>query len=104
MFSPRQHSVQASVEQIFDIPVPGGAHDFLPEPRSTAFCRDGGGGLQGFFSEQGSTAFHRDRGPGGGPQGFFLGQSSAASCRDGELVEVFKIFSQDRFTSSWWSR
>ena len=55
---PGQCPVQPSVEQIVDIPVPGGAHHFLPEQDSTAFCRDGG--------------------PGGDPQGFVPGQSVPA--------------------------
>ena len=80
------------VEQIIDIPVQGGAHDFVPEQVSTAFCLckllsqnrvQRRGGLPRFLPDQGSTTCRRDRGPGGGPRGFVQGHSSAASFRDG---------------------
>ena len=58
VFQPGQGSLQRTVQQIVDIPVPSGAQDFLPKQGSTVFCRDAVPGcvLQVSIPAHGSTA------------------------------------------------
>ena len=87
--------MQRTVDQIVDIPVPGGClQGTLPEQGSTAVCRDGG--LHDSLPDQGSAVFFGVTGLGGDPQGFVPGQSSTAIRRDGGPGGGLQNLSLDR--------